>query len=146
MPKRLQAILQKYREQLLYLIFGVLTTAVDFGISFLLYRFWVDSANVASVSLHVADVIAWTAAVLFAYVTNRIWVFESQTRGALPIAKELLGFGGGRVFTLLLQEAIMLIAVTWLGGNKYLFRILAAILVVVLNYVISKLLVFKKKA
>ena len=145
MPKRLQAILQKYREQLLYLIFGVLTTAVDFGVSFLLYRFWVDSANAASVTLHIADVIAWTAAVIFAYVTNRIWVFESQKKGFLPIAKELIGFAGGRVFTLLLQEAIMLVFVTWLGANKYLFRILAAVFVVVLNYVISKLLIFKKK-
>ena len=150
MIEKAKALFQKYKEVILYLIFGALTTAVDFGISFLLYRFWIDAtpqiSNLAfAFAVHAADVVAWAAAVTFAFVTNRIWVFESKKQGFVPVAKELVGFAGGRVFTLLIQEGLMLIFVTWLGGNKYLFRILAAGIVIVLNYVISKLVVFKNK-
>ena len=145
MIQKIKRLLRTYREQLLYLIFGVLTTVVDFSVSFLLYHFWLDATEAAVGMIHVADLIAWLAAVLFAYVTNRIWVFESKKSGVSAIAKELIGFAGGRVFTWLLQEAIIAVFVTALGLNKYLFRVLAAVLVVILNYVISKLLVFKKE-
>ena len=144
MIQTIKRILRTYREQILYLIFGGLTTAVDWTISFSLYYVWESAMQVNPVLLHVADVLAWIGAVAFAYVTNRIWVFESRKRGFLPIAREIATFAGGRVFTLLLQEAIMALFVTLLGLNKYLFRILAAVLVIVLNYVISKLLVFGK--
>ena len=144
MLERLKTLLKTYREQILYLIFGVLTTLVDFSVSFLLYRFWVDASDLPSVALHAADTLAWAAAVTFAFVTNRIWVFESTKKGFLPIAGELVGFAGGRVATLLLQEGAMALFVTILGGNKYLFRLLIAVAVVVLNYVISKLWVFRK--
>ena len=144
MLERLKTLLKTYREQILYLIFGVLTTLVDFSVSFLLYRFWLDASDLPSVALHAADTLAWAAAVTFAFVTNRIWVFESTKKGFLPIAGELVGFAGGRVLTLLLQEGAMALFVTVLGGNKYLFRLLIAVAVVVLNYVISKLWVFRK--
>ena len=138
-------LLGKYREQLLYLIFGGLTTVIDWAISFLLYYLWDGAMQSIPALVHVADVIAWVAAVSFAFITNRIWVFESRKKGFLPIMGELVSFAGGRVLTLLLQEAIMAVFVTWLGLNKYVFRILAAILVIVLNYFISKLIVFRKK-
>ena len=144
MLDRLKTLLKTYREQILYLIFGVLTTLVDFSVSFLLYRFWLDASNPPPLALHAADTLAWAAAVTFAFVTNRIWVFESTKKGFLPVAGELIGFAGGRVLTLLLQEGAMALFVTILGGNKYLFRLLIAVAVVVLNYVISKLLVFRK--
>ena len=143
MPK-IRALLQAYREQILYLFFGGLTTAVDWGISFLLYRFWIDAYSPIAGAVHLADLFAWLAAVLFAFFTNRIWVFRSTRRGFRPVAKELMEFAGGRVFTLLIQEAIIAIFVTGLGWNKYLFRIPAAVLVIILNYIISKLFVFKK--
>ena len=145
MLARIKKLFKTYREQILYLFFGVLTTAVDFSVSFLLYRFWLDAASLPPVALHAVDALAWAAAVAFAFVTNRIWVFESTKKGFLPVTRELLGFAGGRVLTLVLQEAAMALFVTLLGGNKYLFRILIAVAVVVLNYVFSKLLVFRKK-
>jgi putative flippase GtrA len=144
MLQKCKEIFQKYREQILYLVFGGLTTVVDFAVSFLLYRLWLDGFNAPDGFLHLADLIAWAAAVAFAYVTNRIWVFESKKTGTAPILRELSAFAGGRVFTLLLQEAVMAVFVTWLGFNKYLFRILAAGIVIVLNYVISKRIVFQK--
>ena len=136
--------LKKYKSIILYIIFGGMTTVVDWSVSFLLYYLWGDAIEATPILLHGANVIAWVAAVAFAYVTNRIWVFESKRHGFLPILGEIIAFAGGRVLTLLLQEAIMGIFCTWLGFNEYIFKIIAAVLVVILNYFISKLLVFRK--
>ena len=136
--------LKKHKSVILYVIFGGLTTVVDWSVSFLLYYFWADAIEANPILLHGANVIAWVAAVTFAYVTNRSWVFESKRRGFVPILCEIAAFAGGRVLTLLLQEVIMGVFCTWLGLNEYLFKIIAAVLVVILNYFISKLLVFRK--
>ena len=137
-------LLKKYKSVILYVLFGGLTTVVDWTVSFLLYYFWGEAIEATPILLHGANVIAWVAAVAFAFVTNRIWVFESKRRGFLPVLFEIAAFAGGRVLTLLLQEAIMAIFCTWLGLNLYLFKVVAAVLVVILNYFISKLLVFRK--
>ena len=82
---------------------------------------------------------------LFAFFTNRVWVFRSDRRGFLPILLELFSFAGGRVLTFLLQEGVIALFYGVLALNKYAVRIGAAILVILLNHVISKLLVFRKK-
>ena len=137
-------LLKKYKSVILYIIFGGMTTMVDWSISFLLYYLWGEAIEATPLLLHGANVIAWAAAVAFAYVTNRIWVFESKRRGFVPIVCEIAAFAGGRVLTLILQEVIMAVFCTWLGLNEYLFKLVAAVLVVILNYFISKLLVFRK--
>lgn len=137
-------LLKKYKSIILYIIFGGLTTVVDWSVSFTLYYLWGDAIEATPWLIHGANVIAWIAAVAFAYVTNRIWVFESKRRGFAPIVGEIIAFAGGRVLTLLLQEALMAVFFTWLGFNEYIVKIVAAVLVVILNYFISKLLVFRK--
>lgn len=145
MIEKIKTLLVRYREQLLYLIFGGLTTVVDWGISFLLYYFWGAAIRETAILIHAVNVIAWAGAVLFAYVTNRIWVFESRRKGFLPIFGELVSFAGGRVMTLLLQELMFLVFFHQLGINEYIVKIVASVLVVVANYFISKLIVFRKK-
>ena len=139
------ALFKKYKNIILYIFFGGMTTVVDWSVSFLLYYLWGDAIKATPWLIHGANVIAWVAAVAFAYVTNRVWVFESKRKGFLPIVGEIGAFAGGRVITLLLQEALMAIFFTWLGFNEYVVKIVAAVLVVILNYFISKLLVFRKK-
>ncbi len=136
MFEKIKNLVIKYREALMYLIFGGLTTVVDFAVSFLLYR--------TKTNVHVSDVAAWCAAVAFAYVTNKIWVFESRARGFLPVVREITEFAGGRVLTLLLQEAIVWGLYDRLKYNKYAVKIAASVIVVILNYFISKLIVFRK--
>ncbi len=145
MIQKIKNLLTRYRQMILYLIFGGLTTVVDWGLSFLLYYFWGDAIEATAWLVHGANVIAWAAAVLFAFVTNRIWVFQSLKKGFLPILGELVSFAGGRVLTLLLQEAMFVIFFDILGINAYVVKIVAAVLVIILNYVISKLFVFRKK-
>ena len=144
MPHHIKKLLVIYREQLLYLVFGVLTTAVDWGISFILYCFWGDAIDANVYLIHAANAVAWACAVLFAYVTNRKWVFQSARHGFFPILCEFGTFAGGRVFTLLLQEVIFFVFFDLCALNEYAVKIVAAVLVVILNYLISKLLVFRK--
>lgn len=145
MIQKIKDLLVRYREVILYLIFGGLTTVVDFGLSSLLYFFWKDVINANLLLVHGVDVLGWTAAVLFAFITNRIWVFQSKKKGFLPIMGELFSFAGGRVATFLLQEGVVLLFFNLMQMNYYLVRIIAAVLVIILNYVISKLFVFRKK-
>lgn len=145
MIAKIKEVCKRHKEKLLYLIFGGLTTVVDWAISFALYYVWSVQIESNPVLVHGVDILAWVAAVTFAYVTNRIWVFKSDKNGFFPILGEIFSFAGGRVFTLLMQEAIMAVFVTWLGWNVYVFRVIAAILVIIANYIISKLLVFRKR-
>lgn len=145
MLHHIKKLLVTYREQLLYLLFGTLTTAVDWGISFLLYHFWGDAIEKTVYLIHAANLLAWGCAVLFAYVTNRKWVFQSTRHGFLPILCELGGFAGGRLFTLCLQEAFFFLFFDLCAFNEYLVKISVAVLVVLLNYIISKLLIFRKR-
>ena len=141
----MKELLKKHKSVILYALFGGMTTLIDWGVSFLLYYAWGDVIAADRWLIHVADAIAWAFAVTFAYITNRIWVFESKRRGFLPVLGELTAFAGGRLLTLVLQEVLMAVFFTWLGWNEYFVKIFAAVWVVILNYFISKLLVFGKK-
>ena len=145
MLQKIKALWTKHREVLMYLIFGGLTTVVDWVVSYLLYFLWGSAIEESAALIHVANTIAWAAAVTFAYVTNRIWVFESTRKGFLPILGELASFAGGRVLTLLLQEVMFVVFFHWLGISEFIVKIIAAVLVVIANYFISKLFVFKNK-
>lgn len=129
----------KYKEALLYLFFGVCTTLVNLITKWILLLTVIDSSN--AIQLQVAIIISWIVSVLFAYVTNRKYVFESKSKS---IFKEISSFFGSRVLTLILEMVIMYIFVTALNFNVYLFTIISQVLVIVLNYVFSKLFVFKK--
>jgi len=118
---------------------------VDWLVSFVLYYLLDGAIQQNALFIQVADVTAWVCAVTFAYVTNRKWVFESKKKGFLPIAAELGSFAGGRVVTFLIQEGIIFVCCNLLLLNVYAVKIAASVIVVILNYFISKLLVFRKK-
>ena len=92
----------------------------------------------------IANIGSWILAVSFAYVTNRVWVFDSNAETTADFIKEITSFIGGRVATLVIEELILFIFITNLGMNSMLVKIVAQVIVIVLNYVISKLIVFKK--
>lgn len=145
LPKKLQDIYYKYEDKWLYLFFGVLTTAVSFitaGIAkYLLERAGFAPDPVSDIS----TAISWVCAVTFAYITNRIWVFNSKASGAKELAKEAVSFYGGRILTFFMEVVMMRILFSWLGINYWVSKIFANVVVLILNYVISKLFVFRKK-
>ena len=132
-----QPFYKKHKEVLLYLLFGGLTTLVSI-LSFALF------AEGLGMNVLWANVLSWILAVTFAYVTNRTWVFADKAGTRAGILREVLSFFGGRVATLLIEEAILYVFITRLALPSMPVKIAAQVVVIVLNYVISKLLVFRK--
>ena len=131
-------VYQKYKEPLLYVLFGGGTTLVNLLV-FYAFTAWIVLDVLA------ANAIAWVAAVLFAYVTNRTWVFASRARGVRAVLREVLAFFGGRFFTLLFEEVVIWLFIKRLGLYAMAVKLVAQIVIVILNYMVSKLLVFRKK-
>lgn len=142
--KKIVDLYKKYEEIINYLIVGVLTTIVSLVVKWGLLFTVLDPKN--SLQLQVAVVISWIAAVVFAYITNRIFVFKSKSK---KILKEITSFFGARLLTLGLEMLIMWFFVTFLKLNSDLWVLIwtmvAQILVIIFNYIFSKLFVFKKK-
>lgn len=128
----------RYRDILLYLIFGGLTTAVNYAVYLPLYNFFGWSGSLS-------NVVAWAAAVIFAFVTNKPFVFQSHDWSPKVLFPELTKFVGCRVGSGILETAIIFVAVDWLHGNGNVWKLITAVMVIVLNYIGSKLLVFKDK-
>jgi len=126
------------REGIAYLIFGVLTTVVDYVISNALFYM----AGMPSVP---AQTIAWVAAVLFAFVTNKWWVFNSRTLVPSEVWKEFTSFVICRIATFLFNLAALFIMVDLMKMEFFICKLLISVVVVVLNYVFSKILIFSKK-
>ena len=141
---KLKEIYLKHKEIINYLIFGVLTTIVSLGVKYLLLFTILDATN--AFELQLAVIISWIAACLFAYITNRIWVFESKSK---EIAKEMIKFFTARLATLGLEMLIMFVFVTALELNSdtwvIIWTLVSQILIIIGNYILSKLLVFKNK-
>lgn len=133
----------KHKSVLLYIFFGGLTTFVSIG-SFALCNMAMESWLDEVLASLLANIFSWVAAVSFAYVTNRIWVFPSQEKG-IGMLREIGAFFGGRLATLALEEGILYVGITLATMDALWVKLLAQVVVLVLNYVISKLLVFRKK-
>ena len=88
--------------------------------------------------------ICWIICVLFQFFTNRTWVFDGHVDSTAGFMRQMLGFFGGRVFTLLVEEMLLAIFITWMGCNAMAVKLAAQIIVIILNYVISKVLFFRK--
>lgn len=134
---KLRQVLEKYGDILSYLFFGVLTTAVN-------YMVYLPCYNLLMFSAAVSNVIAWAVAVVFAYLTNKPFVFKSHDWSAKTVVPELAKFVGGRLFSGGLETAIIFVTVDLLLWNGNVMKLITSVLVVIVNYVISKLLVFRK--
>ena len=133
-------IYKKYKEIINYLIVGVLTTVVSLAVYYICVITFLDPKN--AIELQIANVISWIAAVTFAYITNRKFVFESKNPDML---KEASAFVGARIVTLLMDMFCMFIMVTCMGLSDKIAKLMVQVIVIVANYVFSKIFVFRKK-
>lgn len=151
---KLKALFVKYKEILLYLVFGVLTTVVDFVVYKPITLLAPDNAVVVTA----AKAVAWVAAVIFAFITNKLWVFEDKRWTKDPLVHQILAFLAARIFTLILSLLITYFGMLLLEGWDWYMSVpllakhasdiiwlVQAVLTVVLNYVFSKLWIFKKE-
>lgn len=134
----MKKLIVKYRHLILYGIFGILTTLVNIA------AYWVCT-RLFHMPTVPATVTAWVAAVLFAYFTNRKWVFESGAKGAREIIAECAKFFALRAATGVLDIIIMYVSVDVLGWNDVLMKVVSNIVVILLNYIASRFVIFKKK-
>ena len=155
MKNLINKLIEKFftREVISYLIFGVLTTVVNFVF------YWLFT-EVFAVYYITSNVIAWVFAVVFAYITNKLFVFESKSWEGKVLAKEIPSFVAARLFSLGVEELGLIIFVNFLHFDSKVFhiplinfdlsgemtaKIILAVVVVILNYFFSKLIIFKKK-
>lgn len=127
------------KEVILYVIFGVLTTIVSLVTYYICVGTFLNAEN--AIQLQIANIIAWIISVAFAYITNRKFVFESTNKNKLDEATK---FVTSRIATLLMDMFIMFLGVTLLKLNDGIIKIISQVIVIVANYVFSKIFVFKK--
>ncbi len=152
MITKIKQLIIKYKELIIYVLFGGLTTVVNLSVFAVTNRLLGDERYL------ITNAIAWFAAVAFSYVTNKLWVFESKSWKARVFFKEVAAFFAARVLTLFIEEAGLYILVDLLGFNKYslyflgfdiggafIAKAMIAVFVVVINYIFSKLVIFRKK-
>ena len=138
MIQKIRDLVNKYWDIVSYLFFGVCTTIVNYLIYIPCYNFWGMSATVS-------NMIAWVVAVAFAYLTNKPFVFKSYDWSAKTVVPELTKFIGCRIGSGAAETLILFLAVDLLGWNGNIWKLVTQVMVVILNYIGSKLLVFRKK-
>lgn len=128
---------KKYEEIINYLIFGVLTTIVSL-ISYFIF------SKIFNINYLISNIISWILSVLFAFITNKLYVFKSKEKNKNKVVKELINFFSSRIFTFLIDMFLMYMLVSVLIIDDMISKLVTQIVVIVLNYVLSKLYVFKK--
>lgn len=136
--QKLKELFQKYREPILYIFFGGCTTVLNWAVYYAATRFlgWEELT---------ANGVAWAAGVLFAYVTNKLFVFESKSWAPSVFFPEFGEFVLARLFSLLLDEGFMALTVKVMGWPDLPMKLLSNIIVIIVNYIFSKLIIFRKK-
>ena len=141
--EKMKELCIKHREIIVYLIVGVMTTVFAWAIRFLWnIVFYAGTAHPLPLQTTILTIVEFIAGVSFAYPTNRKWVFRSTNPNIL---KEAAGFVSARLTTLAIQMLLNLVIINLLHVNFYVATVVIGIIVVILNYVFSKLLVFRKK-
>ena len=129
--------LRKNKQLLLYLFFGICTTAINTICYWLLY-------DVLPFGNLLSTILAWLAAVIFAFTTNKLFVFESKRTSTQDCINEVVSFFGCRLLTGILDVVIMAVAVDMLRWNGLLWKLISNIIVTIINYIASKFWIFKK--
>lgn len=132
---KIRALYEKYKEIILYIVFGGLTTVINYIIYFLM--------TVVGTNIYISNIVAWIGAVLFAYLTNRKMVFNSQAKDKKAVIKEAAAFYGARVFSFIVETVLLYAAVSLMSMDKYIAKLILQVIVIVLNYILSKFMIFK---
>ena len=137
--KKIISLYKNYEEIINYLIVGGLTTIVSLITYYACVLTFLNPKS--AIELQIANIISWIISVSFAYITNRLFVFKSKSKNIL---KEISTFISARIITLFLDMLIMFLMVTCMGINDKISKIVVQVVVIILNYIFSKLFVFKK--
>ncbi|MFB9770413.1 GtrA family protein [Lactiplantibacillus modestisalitolerans] len=137
MVQLIKQLWRRYQSVLAYLIFGGLTTLVNLVVFWLFNFIW---------PYWLANTIAWFLSVLFAYITNKLWVFDSKTPTTKAVFHEMVSFFGFRLLSFFVDQGIMIVGISVLHGNDLIVKIIDQVIIVVMNWFFSKLFIFKNRA
>lgn len=141
---KLADIYEEHKEGMRYLIFGVLTTLVNILVAAVTY-YVILAKLTEELKVNLSTIIAIIVAWIFAYVTNKLYVFDSKTSNLKELLKEIISFVSCRFITAVIEVVLMNLLVTKWGLNYMLMKIFVSIIVIILNFVFSKLLIFKNQ-
>lgn len=128
---------KKYKEVFLYLVFGVLTTVIN------IIAFWLSN-DLLNIEYKISNIIAWVLAVIFAFITNKTLVFQSKNRNKEEITREAITFLVARLFSLVVDMVIMILMIDIININSIVSKIISNVVVIVINYIFSKFIIFRK--
>lgn len=131
-------ILRKYKETILYLFFGGLSTVINILVYYITTRFF-------SFNIILANIFAWIIAVIFAFITNKFFVFESKDKEFSYVLREVSSFIGYRVLSLIVEMVMMNYMINILLINDFIVKIFTNIIIIILNYLFSKIFIFKQR-
>ena len=137
--KKIKELYLKYKELINYLIFGVLTTVVSLGTYYLLVFTILDANN--PIELQIANIISWITCVTFAYITNKKYVFAPTNKSLI---REIFEFYASRIASLFIDMGFMFLFVSVLKFNDTVIKMIGQVVIITINYILSKLIVFKK--
>lgn len=159
LPDPLEKLCLKFENAIIYIFYGVVTTIINYIAHFGLRLAFTDLSGIgeytfgsvmsamenSAVSSAGAATFAWVVSMVFAFFVNKFFVFEHKSTGRSEFAKEFFSFAGGRIFSYFCELAIMFICVDVMRLNELIIKLLCNVLVMILNYIFSKFLVFRKK-
>ncbi len=129
---------QRHKEILLYLFFGGVAFFLNIGLFVVINEVW-------NIDALINNAICWFICVMFQYFTNKTWVFEYEITSATELFRQIISFFSGRIFTLFIEELIIAIFITWLKFHSLSVKLAAQVIVIILNYIISKMIIFKER-
>ena len=142
--KKLADLYRNHKESMRYLIFGALTTIVNILTYFIFAKVILANIGNDTLKVNISEIIAFIAGVIFAYITNKLYVFNSKTNSIKELTREIASFFSCRIFTEIIS-ILMMNAAVWLSINDILMKVISNIVVIILNFVFSKILIFKGK-
>lgn len=134
---KLGSILEKHKEQIRYLFFGVLTTIVSYGTYIYFTRY-------LRIDIGISNILSWITSVIFAYITNKLYVFQVNYSNKIYIIKEFLLFILSRIFSGIVDTGLLLFFVHIIGINDLVSKVINGVIVVIINYILSKFIIFKE--
>lgn len=135
---------REHQEGMRYLVFGALTTIVNIITYAIFSSLILKGIQNETLKVNISEIIAFIVGVICAYITNKIYVFNSKTKGFKELAREITSFFSCRIVTEIIS-ILMMNAAVWLNINDMLMKVISNIVVIILNFVFSKILIFKNK-
>lgn len=142
--KKLANWYREHQEGMRYLVFGALTTLVNILVYIIFAKVVLKGIEIEEIRVNISEIIAFISGVIFAYITNKLYVFKSKTNNFKELIREISSFTGCRIITEIISILMMNMAI-WFSINDVIMKVVSNIIVIILNFIFSKIIIFRKR-